>query len=76
MSRTISGHFDGKYIVPDEPVKLPVGKPLRIKVELAPPVNGKKKPGKRIKITGTGQFDSGIPDLGSDKKHLEGLGKK
>jgi hypothetical protein len=48
---------------------------LRIRIELAPPVNGKKSR-KRIKITGMGQFDSGIPDLGSNKKHLEGLGKK
>ena len=75
MSQTITGHFDGKVIVPDKPVKLPVGKPLRRQVDLAPPVNG-KKPRKRIKITGMGQFDSGIPDLGSNKKHLEGLGKK
>ena len=75
MSQTITGHFDGKVIVPDKPVKLPVGKPLRIQVELATPVNGKKT-GKHIKIIGTGQFDSGIPDLGSNKKHLEGLGKK
>jgi hypothetical protein len=77
MTETIAGHFDGKYIAPDGPVKLPIGKPLRIRVELAPPINGKKKrPGKRIKITGTGQFDSEIPDLGANKKHLEGLGKK
>ena len=75
MSQTITGHFDGKVIVPDKPVKLPVGKPLRIQVELAQPVNGKKS-GKRIKIIGTGQFDSGIPDLESNKKHLEGVGKK
>ena len=76
MNHTIAAHFDGKYIIPDGPVKLPIGKPLRIRIELAPPANGKKKPGKRIKITGTGQFASGIPDLGSNKKHLEGLGRK
>jgi hypothetical protein len=35
MSQTIAGHFDGKYIIPDGPVKLPIGMPLRIKVELA-----------------------------------------
>jgi len=72
---TSTGHFDGKVIVLDKPVKLPVGKPLRIQVELAQPVNGKKT-GKPIEIIGTGQFASGIPDLGSNKKHLEGLGKK
>ncbi|GEM_PF-7086939 len=80
MSHTITGHFDGKVIVPEKPVKLPVGKRLRIYVELAPPTNGKKngrrKHNKPLKFSGVGQFDSGIPDLGSNKKHLEGLGKK
>ena len=75
MTQTITAHFDGKVIVPDKPVKLPVGKPLLIQVVLAPAGNGKKSR-KRIKITGMGQFDSGISDLGSNKKHLEGLGKK
>jgi hypothetical protein len=74
MSQTITGHFDGKVIIPEKPVKLPVGKRLRIIVEVAPPVNGKKN-GKRIKIIGTGQFDSGIPDLATNKKHMEGFGK-
>lgn len=32
-------------------------------------------PAKRRKIIGQGKFDSGIPDLGSNKKHLEGFGK-
>jgi len=27
------------------------------------------------RIAGLGEFDSGVPDLGSNKKHLEGLGK-
>jgi Arc/MetJ-type ribon-helix-helix transcriptional regulator len=26
------------------------------------------------KIVGLGQFDSGIPDLGSNKKHMKGYG--
>ena len=30
---------------------------------------------KKRKFIGMGQFDSGIPDLGSDKKHLEGYGR-
>lgn len=29
----------------------------------------------RRKIIGQGQFDSGIRDLGSNKKHLEGFGR-
>jgi hypothetical protein len=32
-----------------------------------------KPAGKRF--VGIGRFDSGIPDLGSNKKHLEGLGR-
>jgi Ribbon-helix-helix protein, copG family len=31
-------------------------------------------PSKRPKIAGIGEFTSGIPDLGSDKKHLKGFG--
>ena len=77
MSKTITGHFDGKVIVPDKPVKLPIGKRLRMQIEVVPATNGKKNGKQRkIKITGMGQFDSGIPDLGSNKKHLEGFGKK
>lgn len=34
MTHMISAHFDGKVIVPDEPVELPIGQPLRIRVEL------------------------------------------
>ena len=30
---TIRAHFDGKVIVPDEPVTLPAGTPLTIRVE-------------------------------------------
>jgi hypothetical protein len=34
---------------------------------------GLDRPGKLI---GVGMFDSGIPDLASNKKHLEGFGQK
>jgi len=37
MNHTISAHFDGKVIVPDEPVDLPVGKPLRVQLEVDEP---------------------------------------
>lgn len=33
MTQTILAHFDGKVLVPNEPVQLPVGQPLRILVE-------------------------------------------
>lgn len=34
MSHSIAAHFDGQFIVPDEPVQLPVGQPLRVHVEV------------------------------------------
>jgi hypothetical protein len=33
---TINAHFDGRVFVPDEPVDLPVGTPLRVHVEPIP----------------------------------------
>ena len=33
MTQSIAAHFDGKVIVPDEPVNLPVGQPLRVRLE-------------------------------------------
>lgn len=35
MRHSLAAHFDGKVIVPDEPVQLPVGHPLRVHVEVA-----------------------------------------
>jgi hypothetical protein len=32
-------------------------------------------PSKKRKFIGVGEFDSGISDLGSNKKHLEGYGR-
>ncbi|HEX4962636.1 MAG TPA: hypothetical protein VF173_17505 [Thermoanaerobaculia bacterium] len=37
MTRTITAHFDGEVIIPDEPVQLPVGQTLRLHLELAEP---------------------------------------
>jgi hypothetical protein len=74
MNRTIIAQFDGKVIVPEKPVKLPIGKRLRIQIESLEPANGKKT-GKPRKITGAGQFNSGIPDLATNKKHMEEFGK-
>ena len=37
MTRSLTAHFDGKVIVPDEPVQLPVGQRLRLHLELAEP---------------------------------------
>ena len=35
MSQSIAAHFDGQFIVPDEPVQLPVGQALRVHIEVA-----------------------------------------
>jgi hypothetical protein len=73
MTRSLTAVFDGKIIVPDKPVRLPVGKPLQIKVALRA-----KKPvprTKRPRIIGLGEFSSGVRDLGSNKNHLKGFGK-
>jgi hypothetical protein len=37
MTTTILAHFDGKVFVPDEPVDVPVGTPLRVRVEAVQP---------------------------------------
>ncbi|QDU86984.1 hypothetical protein Pla175_03380 [Pirellulimonas nuda] len=36
MNIVIQAHFDGVHLVPDEPVDLPVGAQLRIRVETTP----------------------------------------
>jgi hypothetical protein len=33
MTRLINAHFDGKTIIPDEVVDLPVGQPLQVRIE-------------------------------------------
>jgi hypothetical protein len=35
MTQSITADFDGRYIVPDEPVQLPVGPRVRVHFELA-----------------------------------------
>ena len=35
LTTTLIAHFDGKVIVPDEPVELPTGCPLEIRIETA-----------------------------------------
>lgn len=74
MSRILTAHFDGKVIIPDKPLRLPIGKRLRIQVELDSRANGKSAVRPR-KIIGTGKFSSGIPDLATNPTYLEGFGK-
>jgi hypothetical protein len=33
MTTTITAHFDGQFIVPDQPVEWPVGQSLRLSIE-------------------------------------------
>lgn len=35
MTQTITAHFDGKVIVPNEPVQFPAGQALRVYLEAA-----------------------------------------
>ncbi len=58
MSEIIAAHFDGKVIVPDEPVQLPVGEPLRLRVEVA-----KSLPGRYADLL---QFATDLPGAPSD----------
>ena len=39
---TVNAHFDGKVIVPDEPLDLPLNEPLIVQIQ---PVSGKSEPG-------------------------------
>jgi hypothetical protein len=34
----IKAHYDGKYLVPEEPLHVPANKPLRVQVEVVEPV--------------------------------------
>ena len=36
MVRTIRAHFDGRYIVPDEPLDIPPNQPLQVQLILQP----------------------------------------
>ena len=36
MTQTIAAHFDGKVIVPDDPVDLPAGQRLTVRLEPVP----------------------------------------
>ncbi|HEY3321591.1 MAG TPA: hypothetical protein VGP72_14070 [Planctomycetota bacterium] len=51
-------HFDGKVLVPDEPVKLPKGEPLEIRVQRAK-IKGRKK---KLYELGSSPVKSGVAD--------------
>lgn len=41
MTRSISAHFDGRVIVPDEPIDLPAGQRLRVEIEAVEAADGR-----------------------------------
>lgn len=59
MTTDFSAHFDGRAIVPDEPLALPVGEKLRVRVE---PVEG-SIPGQFADLA---QFATDLPDSPGD----------
>ncbi len=43
MTRTIRAHFDGEFIVPDEPVDLPSDEPLQVQISTLSDDNGRPR---------------------------------
>jgi hypothetical protein len=59
---TIQAHFDGKAIIPDEPIVLPIGQSLTVHVdERVPPQQS---------ITGARLAQSGFVGLWKDRKDI------
>lgn len=58
MSDPIAAHFDGQFIVPDEPVQLPIGQRLRVRIEMVEP-----EPAKFADLL---SFASDLPDAPAD----------
>ncbi len=58
MTRTITVHFDGKVLIPDEPVQLPIGQPLRIQFETPD--------GAVPRFADLAQFSADLPDAPAD----------
>jgi hypothetical protein len=59
MKKVIAAHYDGKVIVPDEPVELPVGQRLRLQVEI-------HETGKVGSFADLAQFAADLPDAPPD----------
>lgn len=58
MAHTISAHFDGKAIVPDEPLDLPVGQ--RLQVEIRTDTAGEGRFAELLELT------ADVPDVPAD----------
>lgn len=69
MTHIVTAHFDGKVIVPDEPVQLPVGTPLRIAVEVqdaAQPANFSTVQATAPRFAGLLALAADLPDAPPD----------
>ncbi len=78
---TIQAHFDGKTIVPDQPVKLPVGQALTIHVEVRLPPE-KSITGKQLAKSGFSGLWKNRKDIGDSvefarklRRHAESRGR-
>ena len=58
MTQFIAAHFDGKVIVPDEPVQLPAGQPLRVHIEVVESASAR--------FGDLLRFEADLPDAPSD----------
>jgi hypothetical protein len=80
----IKAHFDGKVLVPDEPVELPKGTPLVVHVEVPKPKKPKRHPKKQADQSLWQKFADNVvesdnlpPDLAHQHDHyLYGTPKK
>ena len=57
-SQSITGHFDGNVIVPDEPLKLPVGQRVEMEIRSVEPQTSR--------FADLAQFAADLPDAPSD----------
>jgi hypothetical protein len=64
MTTTLIAHFDGKVIVPDEPVELPTGCRLEIRVETADVQ--KQRPGSLLRLAERAAKIPANPDAPTD----------
>jgi hypothetical protein len=58
MSTVFSGHFDGHVIVPDQPLSLPIGQKLQLRVEA--------EPGQPGQFADLAQLATDLPDSPGD----------
>ena len=71
----LRGHFDGKSIVPDEPVDLPQGRPLIVHVQVEQPEQTKRNVSASELAGDLIGSVEGPEDLSTNKKHMRGYGK-